>query len=93
MPPNVVCAEENAGGRVGEGGVGGSGCVGSVVEVVGSERYGVGAVEHVRLKRPWVDPPERIGIGMRAMFLELMFLMMLLPESVMLVLLDVDPFR
>ena len=46
MPPDVVCAEENAGGRVGEGGVGGSGCVGSVVEVVGSERYGVGAVEH-----------------------------------------------
>ena len=27
MPPNVICAEENTGGRVGEGGVGGGGCV------------------------------------------------------------------
>ena len=46
MPPNVICAEENTRGGVGEGGVGGGGCVGSVVKVVGSERYGVGAVEH-----------------------------------------------
>ena len=46
MPPNVICAEENTRGGVGKGGVGGGGCVGSVVEVVGSERYGVGAVEH-----------------------------------------------
>ena len=27
MPPNVICAEENTGGRFGEGGVGGGGCV------------------------------------------------------------------
>ena len=46
VPPNVICTEEDAGGSFGESGVSGSGCVGSVVEVVGAERYGVGAVEH-----------------------------------------------
>ena len=44
---NVICMEEDAGGGVGERGVGSSGCVKSVVEVVGAERYGVGVIEHV----------------------------------------------